>query len=784
MQRGDWSDEEMSDDEGSEIKREPAKHPKFDESSNYYELLGVSNDAPRHVINTAARNKMRELHETRHPELKIIESDSEAEKVRKAKELDALKEKYTKVREAHLVLWDPESRKAYDEFSKKFLAKLDEYETSEKKSTDSTKLPPSRSSSVDQPKKAVNQRGLSFDDSLGDPFGALSSDPFGTPLNAPVVLIDPSKLAVESLVSHNSQYDSAVARDLAVIRKAAEAKQLNELNQYDSCLLEEMIQKAVDISPRWIRAVEFCLKLKADPNIKLTNPSGRYHTTLLHKLANGEFDGEQGDQVKYDILNLLLKHKADPAVKDGRGNSPLHFAFLYANFQVIKRLLSYLTRPGFELVNQKGETPLHIAPKGVISELLFSAKTGLPTEYHSELKELLISHQFDLEARDWVRGNTPLLTAAQYGNWDLESFFESCGANPHATNMKMKGKWNYVVNRGDSERMAHALKHSQELRLSENILRLLGGAVQAAIERGERQLLTYLMTPEEEKSAAKIAYQKLPLYDWPLEFKVQDKGKRLVLDFSVINIPEDFSNKELLIELLSQANVLIDSKEFNAVLELERNVLKTCPTLKAALTPQQKTSRYICCLVEAAVDEARGREATEKLRDGILSQPYLSGYLECNEIIVTNPANREYVSDWEIFTKLKVAIRDLQFGSTLLAIDSLVTFLKVLPPFHPNFSLFLNHYKHNLTQFTSTYLEKIIDGWLNPHFKDSRGSTSHILRRQFGGEIPLLMAPVVEPSEVIATEQEVVTTSTPVVLSTATEVKSMDQQLPSYNHAL
>lgn len=80
MQRVDWSDDELSDDEGPNAIDESARLPTFDEAVNYYELLGVSQDAPKQVINTAARNKMRELHETRHPELKIADSDSESEK--------------------------------------------------------------------------------------------------------------------------------------------------------------------------------------------------------------------------------------------------------------------------------------------------------------------------------------------------------------------------------------------------------------------------------------------------------------------------------------------------------------------------------------------------------------------------------------------------------------------------------------------------------------------------------------------------------------------------------
>lgn len=361
------------------------------------------------------------------------------------------------------------------------------------------------------------------------------------------------------------------------------------------------------------------------------------------------------------------------------------------------------------------------------------------------MKELLLKHQFNFEVRDLLRGNTPLLTAAQYGNYDLEGFFEACGANPHATNKRGKSKWQYTVNRGDTERMAHALVHAEELRLPEDVRKLLDVSVQKVVEGGDRQLLTYLIDSSAKQQAAiQHAPQSLPLYDWPLKFKVQDKGKRLIPDFSSIEIADGFPGKDLLQELFSRFELLMDAKQFNELMRLQKQILELCPPAKSAVTPEQKTLRYICFLVEAAVDEARGREAVERKQESSFMDVYLRGHVECDQILNANPAGREYVTNWEKFTKFKVALRDVQSSRMPLALDSLVALLKLLSPQDRDYSILLKVYGNNFGPSTPAYFKNIVDGWLAPQVKKIQSSTRYI-HGQIGGDLTLTLMPPTEP---------------------------------------
>ncbi|KAI0098154.1 ankyrin repeat-containing domain protein [Nemania sp. FL0031] len=114
-----------------------------------------------------------------------------------------------------------------------------------------------------------------------------------------------------------------------------------------------------------IKIVETFLNQGNSPNTIITNDSRSAPLHLASKRENSE------------VVELLLKHGADPKFKDISGLTPLHYAAQEQD-TVGHLLLEYLADPNIR--DNSGSTPLHYAARGgniamVILLLEFNANT-------------------------------------------------------------------------------------------------------------------------------------------------------------------------------------------------------------------------------------------------------------------------------------------------------------------------------------------------------------------------------------------------------------------------
>jgi ankyrin repeat protein len=105
----------------------------------------------------------------------------------------------------------------------------------------------------------------------------------------------------------------------------------------------------------YLRIVKFLLKHGANPNMK-----NDYGNTPLHDAA--AFGHRE-------VVKLLLEHGANPNIRDNDGYTPLHYAVGFCYVDVVRVLLDHGADPTIR--DKKGRTPLEIGRKcgKIIEEL-------------------------------------------------------------------------------------------------------------------------------------------------------------------------------------------------------------------------------------------------------------------------------------------------------------------------------------------------------------------------------------------------------------------------------
>ena len=125
----------------------------------------------------------------------------------------------------------------------------------------------------------------------------------------------------------------------------------------------------------YLGIVKFLLRHGANPNMK-----NDYGNTPLH------FAALYGHP---EVVKLLIKHGADPNIKNNYGWTPLHDAAYNGRLDVVKLLLEHGANPNIQ--NNAGLTPLHYAVEGCFVDVV----------------RVLLDHGADLTIRD-NEGMTPL----------------------------------------------------------------------------------------------------------------------------------------------------------------------------------------------------------------------------------------------------------------------------------------------------------------------------------------------------------------------------------------
>ena len=151
-----------------------------------------------------------------------------------------------------------------------------------------------------------------------------------------------------------------------------------------------------------------------------------------------------------EIVELLIKHKADLNALDDTNSTPLHLALVNENFDIAKSLIHH--GAGVKVSNDKKLTPLHLAAvsgrSDVITLLLDkgadvnSKDDNKSTPLHLaagsgslEVVKFLLGRGADMNAQDNKR-TTPLHLASRRGSLSLVELLLDRGADPNAQNDK------------------------------------------------------------------------------------------------------------------------------------------------------------------------------------------------------------------------------------------------------------------------------------------------------------------------------------------------------------
>lgn len=209
------------------------------------------------------------------------------------------------------------------------------------------------------------------------------------------------------------------------------------------------------------RIVKMLLKAGHDPNIRDLNTLGSMFSILagstpLMKAA------EKGD---LELVDILLRHGADPNLSNNSGEFALLLASQYGHDKVVERLLdkTKTERPPFSRLayvdknSEDGSTALHFAtrhkhPECVRQLLRADAndvrggkKQQTPLQTAMDLDEakmrlgivkMLLDAGFSANVRDPGDGSTPLMKAAKKGDLAVVDILLQYGADPNLSNKK------------------------------------------------------------------------------------------------------------------------------------------------------------------------------------------------------------------------------------------------------------------------------------------------------------------------------------------------------------
>ena len=164
-----------------------------------------------------------------------------------------------------------------------------------------------------------------------------------------------------------------------------------------------------------LEIVRLLLDHSADPE---ANAEGNMGEKPLHKVSYGKYRSQE-DRVS--VAELLLEHGADVNTRRDDHRTPLHFASLFGNFEIVQLFIDH----GAEVdpVDDLGKTPLHD-----VGKYNFQEDDGV------RVAQLLLDHGADVNAKSSV-GHTPLALAIQSEKPKLaELLFE------HAANVNVQSK--------------------------------------------------------------------------------------------------------------------------------------------------------------------------------------------------------------------------------------------------------------------------------------------------------------------------------------------------------
>lgn len=151
-----------------------------------------------------------------------------------------------------------------------------------------------------------------------------------------------------------------------------------------------------------------------------------------------------------ELMNLMIKYKANLNVSNSKGETPLHWACSRKNLDNIKLLLSNSKTQQINL-NKKtksGMTCMHFAS-------LYNTSTV-------DTIKLLMSYKPDLKIKD-SKGQNPAHYAAVVSRWDiLSEILKSSSVDMNEKDFFGNSVENYIVNKGDMDVRVNLYKYLSE----------------------------------------------------------------------------------------------------------------------------------------------------------------------------------------------------------------------------------------------------------------------------------------------------------------------------------
>ncbi len=207
-----------------------------------------------------------------------------------------------------------------------------------------------------------------------------------------------------------------------------------------------------------------------------------YDTELVPYIPNPKEQDAEGKTSYYkvkkmiEIMQLLLKHGADPNAFDRKWDMPLHLAARRGHIEVVRLLLKYGADPNFE--NFKGFTPLYEATEGeefIGGIILVEHEVEHEADPEAIKREqialivaliaLLLEHGADPEAINGEEELTALHMVVKKGLLEVVELFLKRGMNPNVRDAMGNTPLHYAVGEGEIEVVKTLLKYGANVNI-------------------------------------------------------------------------------------------------------------------------------------------------------------------------------------------------------------------------------------------------------------------------------------------------------------------------------
>ncbi|MGB8367111.1 MAG: ankyrin repeat domain-containing protein, partial [Candidatus Babeliales bacterium] len=305
--------------------------------------------------------------------------------------------------------------------------------------------------------------------------------------------------------------------------------------------------------------------------------------TPLQYIIQRNIGSKFGSEEKFNLVNLLLSHGADPLINDHNGNNALHYALKVSNpdIKIIKLLLNARAYP--DIPNKDGITCLHLLSDIKDNHSRQEIAKILVGFHRHKITKIMNAQRFDMSVRNNI-DDKPLLHAVRMGRLEVvELFLAETNVNIDQVDqdgnsilllaMTLAGTNNHLANNPWKEIVDYLLAHFEQFNVSK--------IIDLASNNGIKPIYTSLGYKQDEW-VEKLVQHNIDIFQSseiitenektktsPLQFACNRQYKNAIIIFLEHNlIPTDFktANDNTL------AHLIINNFEENQALELLKEI--------------------------------------------------------------------------------------------------------------------------------------------------------------------------------------------------------------------